>query len=131
MTDTQHPFVPGARVAVRERYGNDITEGFVDKAYKSGRFTLRGSSQQWRPWQTHLGDRTWSATETGSGWGRRSLDIWDESTHTEICAQIDAKRARNRWGNIRRKIEGVRDPTNALCDAIEAALSLENAPVSA
>lgn len=122
---SENPFIPGARVAVGEKYGDGVTEGFVEKVHKSGRFTLKGSAQQWKPWKsTWSSGPRWSATETGTGWGRRSLDIWDDETDKEITARIDAHKARLKWRDLRSKLSNVREPTVALCDAVEAALAL-------
>ena len=123
MTETASPFVPGARVAVTERFGNAMTEAFVEKVYKSGNFTLRGSNQQWKPWKsTWSNEPRWSAVETGSGYSRRRLDLWDETTDAEITEKIETERTRQRWRALRVKIEAVRNPTPAFCDALEAAL---------
>ena len=120
---TDHPFVPGARVAVRNLYSDRVIENFVDKVYKTGNFTLRGSSQQWKPWQNSYGQRTWAASETGSGrWSGSRLDLWDETTDAKISADIEASKARHRWNDLRRKVERIREPDNVLCDAIEVAL---------
>jgi len=122
---TESPFIPGARVAVGDKFADSVTEGFVDKAYKGGNFTLRGSKQQWRPWCTRgsAGPR-WSAMETGSGWARRRLDIWDATTDKEISEKVEAHKARLKWRDLRSKLEAVKEPTLELCDAIEAALAI-------
>ena len=134
MSKTEHPFVPGARVAVSEKYSDNrlltkksaayVTESFVEKVYKSGNFTLRGSKQQWSPWQSTWGDKRWSAIETGSGYHRRRLDLWDETTDREIKDKIDEQNVKRRWRDIRSKIDNTKEPTAALCDAVEAALAL-------
>lgn len=64
----KHLFVPGARVAIRDKHGDGYREAFVDKVYKNGNFTLR--SQQWRPWRPGAhDDGRWCAHETGErGW---------------------------------------------------------------
>jgi hypothetical protein len=121
---TEHPFRPGARVAVSERYSDEVSEAFVEKVYKTGNFTLRGSKKQWRPWQYNWGDTSrWSATETGSGWSRGRLDLWDETTDAELSAKIAEKHLKTRWREIKGKLDAVKHPTPTLCDAIEAALS--------
>lgn len=115
-TDTKtSPFVPGARVAVRYGYHGDWREAFVDKVYKTRRFTLRGSSQQWRP--TYQG----GALETGTkGYSRGEVRIWSP----EMDAAMDDAARRRRLGTLRDRI--VRAPaelfTDAMLDAIEAAL---------
>jgi hypothetical protein len=120
---SETPFIPGARVAVSEKYSDGLTEGLVEKVYKNGNFTIRGSKQQWRPWQNNYGGRNWGAMETGSGWHRRTLKLWDETTDKEIQQKIEEQRTKERWRAIRAKIEGMRYPTPALCDSVEAALS--------
>jgi hypothetical protein len=126
---TENPFVPGTRVAVSSRWDEDITEGFVEKVYKSGNFTLRGSKQQWRSWQQHNygeGPGRWSAIQTGGGYTRRRLDLWDETTDTEIREKIEARQTKQRWRNIRAKIDNMREPTAAMCAALEAALTVSD-----
>lgn len=115
-TDTKtSPFVPGARVAIRYGYYGEWREAFVDKVYKTGRFTLRGSSQQWRP--TDHG----RAIQTGAkGDGRGEARIWSP----EIDAAIDNAARRRRLGVLRDRIARARVEsfTDAMLDAIEAAL---------
>ncbi len=118
------PFIPGARVAVGERYGDEVTEGFVDKVYENGNFTLRGDKQQWRGYQSSFSDRRWSALETRGGYQRRRLDLWDAETDKDIREKMDARRSRIRWQRIKLKIDATKEPTPALCDAIEAALAI-------
>ena len=111
-------------MAVSGRYGSGVTEAFVDKVYKNGRFTLRGSKQQWRPWSHAWSDTTrWSATETGSGWSRQRLDLWDETTDKELSELLEAERTKTRWRDLQAKVHDIRHPTAALCDAIESALT--------
>lgn len=87
--DETSPFVPGARVAIECRWSTkNFTEGFIDRVYKTGNFTLRGSSQQWRPWRRQ-GD--WRARQTGAD--RRfsnpqNLRIWNDATNAEITGAI-------------------------------------------
>lgn len=124
---SESPFIPGARVAVSERWGDGVTEAFVDKTYKGGNFTLRGSKQQWRPWKsTWSSGPRWSATETGSSYNRGRLDIWDAAADKEITERIEAHKAKIRWRKLISKVEAVQDPTAALCDAVEAALALSS-----
>lgn len=129
----ESPFVPGARVAIigdngwrRLRY----REGFVDKVYKTGRFTLRGSSQQWRPWKPSnsvLGSDYWTATATGDrGFGDHGrLRIWDAAADAEISAVIAEGERERRIKDIARRFERL-DPSKideAALDVIEAALA--------
>ena len=126
------PFVPGARVAIGDRYGEGTAEGFVDKLYKSGNFTLRGSRQQWRSWKTtYDGQPRWSAVETGGGYYRRRLDIWDASTDKEIKDRLERHKTKLRWRDLRAKVDNVQHPTPAFCDALEAALAVLRSPQEA
>lgn len=124
---SESPFVPGARVAIRDRYGDGRTEAFVEKVHTNGNFTLRGSKQQWRPWRSGY-DGRWSAHETGGGYGRRALDIWDETTDAttdaEIAAAVAKTRRRTRLREIQERVRRlqVNSTTDAMLDAIEAAL---------
>jgi hypothetical protein len=119
-----NPFKPGARVAISTRYTNEVHESFVEKLYKSGRFTLRGSAQQWKPYCWGV-DQAWSATETGSGYVRGHLKIWDETTDAEITSRIAEQKLRARWDKIRHRVGSVdrKNVTEEVCDAIEAALT--------
>lgn len=84
-----HPFKPGTRVAVSEgRYTGGYREAFVDRVYKTGRFTLVGDPdrKQWtaRKWSGFgSGPAIWQAS--GSSYSG-SLKIWDETTDAEITA---------------------------------------------
>lgn len=122
MADPVSPFVPGARVALSSRFRDGYDERFVDRVYKSGRFTLvGGKGQQWRPWHTRDG---WYARETGSGWARGSLRPWDDSTDAEISAVIAQASRKERALKLRRRFEQIRPDnfTDAMLDAIEAVL---------
>jgi hypothetical protein len=122
---SESPFVPGARVAVSQRYSDEITESFVEKVYKNGNFTLRGSKQQWKPWShTWSKIQRWSASETGGDRHRKRLEFWDDATDKEIRAKLDEQAVKRRWRDIRSKIDGTKYPTAAMCDAIEAALTV-------
>lgn len=120
------PFKPGARVAVNVRCSDDVRESFVEKVHKNGNFTLHGSSQQWRPsgGPSVLSAR-YHAFETRSGYSRGHLILWDEAADVDITAKIAATKLKNRWRDIRNKIDQLREcPNEATCDAIEAALAL-------
>lgn len=84
-----HPFKPGTRVAVSEgRYTGGYREAFVDKVYKTGRFTLVGdlARKQWTPrlWGfCGPNPPTWEAWNSGGG---ATIKIWDETTDAEITA---------------------------------------------
>lgn len=121
----EHPFVPGARVAVYDRYGDGLREGFVDKVYKTGNFTLRGSNQQWRPWRPSYGGDCWSASSTGSSsWERGRLDLWDQATDEKISKKIAATKLKERWNRLGRRLDAVKNPTAEFCDAIDQALNV-------
>jgi hypothetical protein len=125
------PFIPGARVAIKSRYVDDYTEAFVDKVHKSGNFTLKGSPQQWRPWRTAYDDEvSWSAVETGGGWSRRHLKLWDESTDAEIKEKMAATKRRQRFEEIKRRLHNMApaEATDAMLDQIEAALPKKAMP---
>lgn len=117
-----NPFVPGTRVAIKSKY-DGLSEGFVDKVYKSGRFILRGSTQQYRPDNYNNGD-TWNAWETGDGWFKRSLRIWNAETDSEILATNAANARKAKWHALKSRIERMREGelTDAMLEAIEAAL---------
>jgi hypothetical protein len=129
MCEKVSPFVPGARVAIASTngwYRPRYAEAFVEKAHKSGRFTLKGSSQQWRPHEPQ-GDyrKTWEATQTGDGWSRQSLKIWDASTDAEISAAIAEEKREMRVQAIVKRLDrrdAAQHITEAALDQIEAAL---------
>lgn len=122
------PFVPGARVAITDGWDN-WREGFVEKAHKTGRFTLKGSDQQWRPNEpsgTEWGYKYWRADKTGGGYGRSWLRIWDDEADSDI-KEIFAKQARkNRHKQLRERFDRVSedDLTDAMLDKIESALPI-------
>lgn len=112
------PFVPGARVAVRYGLNSEWREDFVDKVYKAGRFTLRGSKKQWRP------HRDGSASMAGGGWGYIEARIWNAEIESEIREAMDLSNRRRRLYDIQDRIRSARAEwfTDAQIDAIEAAL---------
>jgi hypothetical protein len=101
----ESPFSPGARVAIQVDGGyygpTGYKEQFVDKVFKTGRFTLRESNQQWRPQAPSSYQPHWTAAQTGDqGYSRRpSLRIWDDEANHEI---IDAIALRNRFEKFKR-----------------------------
>lgn len=122
MSDT--PFVPGARCAI-ELGGGVYREAFVDRAYKSGRFTLvGGGGQQWRPFIYSDPNSYWQAIETGDYWRRATLSIWDQSTDERIREGIAKETRRRRLITIQRRIENLHtsEMTDAVLTALEAAL---------
>jgi len=127
MSDEQSPFVTGARVAVRQSnyYGYNVNyiERFVDKVYKTGRFTLVGDTkkppQQWSPrsWRGFRGNSKieWTAIKTGdSGYHRSELKIWDESTDKEISDKIAQSRRRDLHSRLVDQIQKI--PSDKLTD---------------
>lgn len=120
--EQDHPFKPGLRVALTSRYSDTPREGFVDKVHKSGRFTLVGSTQQWRPsrfgWSD--GQVEWSAHATGDNWDREGVRVWDAETDKAVAQEALADRV----AAVRKRLERF-DPeklTEATVDALEAAL---------
>jgi hypothetical protein len=87
---SESPFVAGARVAIEVEGGyhapTGYKEAFVDKAFKTGRFTLRGSAQQWRPYEPAGYTPYWNASQTGNHGYRMGgrLRIWDDAANTEM-----------------------------------------------
>ena len=123
MSDEQSPFVPGARVALLHGYSGNYIERFVDKVYKTGRFTLKGDTskppQQWRPstWRVFgRGDKTeWTASRTGeTGYMRSQLKIWNEDTDKEISEKIAQSRRRDLHSRIVDQIQKI--PSDKLTD---------------
>ncbi len=109
-------FVPGARVAVDNN--GSFRESFVDRVHKNGNFTLRGSSQQWRPYQN-------TARPTGdSSWMRPRLQIWDETNNARIRSAIAAQNRLDRIRIIRARLDNTKSDeiTDEQLTAIEAAL---------
>lgn len=119
---TEHDFKPGTRVAVNSRWSDgDLYEGFVDKLYKSGRFTLRGSAQQWKAYRDN--GEPWQAMETGSGRHRRTLRIWTDETDAEIKAHQDRKWAKKMLNVLTARLERVSEPSKEF--AFELRLLME------
>lgn len=88
----EHPFQPGARVAIQQNYGwkgTTYREAFVDKVYKTGRFTLKDDPDrgQWKPYRGGWPEpRQWEASMSGyRGW----LLIWDDTTDAMIAEARD------------------------------------------
>ena len=108
---TDNPFVPGVRVAIESNAGFGTPTGykqaFVDKVYKTGRFTLQGSTQQWLPHSPGGSTSYWSASQTGPrGYsGRDKLRIWDDANNAEICEAIQICTRCFRFRDLRAKID--------------------------
>lgn len=122
-TEQVSPFISGARVAVKERYGDGYAEAFVDKVYKTGNFTLRDSKQQWRPWSPsrYDADGAWTAMEAGDStiWHKRVLRIWNDSTDREIQSAIAKIVRRKRLGAIIERLRNL-SPNDIIDEAVTA-----------
>lgn len=110
MSDAISPFVTGARVAIEVGGGYSAPmsykEDFIEKAFKNGRFTLRGSNQQWRPSAPGGYDKYWLANETGHG--RDRLRIWDEAADVEIIAANASLARYQKFQKLKLEIENGR-----------------------
>lgn len=141
MTDEfTSPFVPGSRVAVQSGYTNDWREDFVDKVYKTGRFTLRSDQSkppsQWRPNSYRSfsanGEKErplrWTAHKTGERWNRSHLKLWDDEADKEISEAIAETGRKTRWRRLNEKLNKLRggEITDAFLDKIEEALSVNS-----
>ena len=126
----ESPFIPGARVAIMSSsvYHADVREAFVDKVHKSGNFTLRGSRQQWRPWGPSTYQTEWRAIETGEGYSKRKLVIWDDSTDAKIQEQKAEIKRNQRCHEIRDRVSSLSfdSVTDAMLDQIKAALPAQS-----
>lgn len=128
MTEQKSPFVVGARMAVRDNRDGPWREAFVAKVYKNGRFVLRDSVQQWRPFNCHnYGSDAliWHARKAGqSAWDTSALLIWDDTTAAQIAEENGAYSRRNRWAALMQRLRFMRaaDATDEMLDQIEAAL---------
>jgi len=112
MSKTDHPFQPGARVAVDRspRFSNYRSwhEDFVLKVYKNGNFVLKGEpTQQWRAWSVVRADEVPSAHRTGEG-GRGFLKLWTEQADREIKADIAETKRQARWSDVSIAIDRIR-----------------------
>lgn len=119
--ETDHPFKPGLRVALTIGYSETPREGFVDKVHKSGRFTLVGSVQQWRPscYGFAQGRVEWGAHRTGgNSWDRSSVRVWDAESDKAIAQHALFER----MNKVRDRIEHIKkaDLTEAMVSALEA-----------
>lgn len=103
---TDHPFIPGTRVAVQAhddwRIPVSFKSGVVAKVLKSGRFTLEGSPQQWRAYPPSS-NGWWHAISTGSSNG--SLRIWDHTTEADILNKNAIARRCRRYETARSIID--------------------------
>lgn len=121
----QSPFVTGTRVAISNGWDN-WHEGEIEKVYKTGRFTLKGCTKQWRP-SSPLGESGyWRAHPTGGdNWSRTYLRIWDERADAEIKEIFAAQARKNRRRKLHDLLGAIHDGnlTDAMLDQIEAAVS--------
>jgi hypothetical protein len=118
----QSPFVPGARVAIVTGYDRKTyTEGFVDRVYKSGNFTLRDyvGRQQWRP----VRNSNRACCTRKSRWGTH-LILWDENVNAEINAAMLSDAVCKRWQGVTNRVMSIHhtQATDELCNAVETAL---------
>lgn len=119
-----NPFLPGARVAIEVDGGyhapTGYKEAFVDKAFKNGRFTLRDSKQQWRPYEPAGYTQYWHAGETGDH-GYRSGDrlrIWDDAADAEIVEANATRRRHDRFTDLQREIDRLRFSSELVTDEV-------------
>ncbi|MET4529186.1 hypothetical protein [Bradyrhizobium sp. JR18.2] len=129
----EHPFIPGAKVAMQSggRWGAAEWQEFeVEKLFKNGRFTLKGREGQWNaypPSANGYGDKHWHAYRAGSSrYGEGTLLIWDENSDAEIKEGFATSAREKRLKKLQHGFERLRygDVTDAALDAIESALSL-------
>lgn len=104
IVEEQSPFVPGARVAMDVTAPGALTHykvGWVDKVYKNGNFTLKGSKQQYSAYQTGAfpgSPSRWRAQRTGRDFCNRTvLRIWDDESDAEITAAIQRRELQKRF----------------------------------
>ncbi|MDB5607745.1 MAG: hypothetical protein JWP25_4645 [Bradyrhizobium sp.] len=120
----EHPFVPGARVAIEVDRSNytpiGYKEAFVDKVFKTGRFTLRDSKQQWRPYEPAHYQPHWYASQTGDhGWrGGGRLRIWDEGADAEITYAIATHRRYQQFTELKAQIVCLRFSPELVTDEV-------------
>ncbi len=118
------PFQPGVRVAIdRGIYGYE--EGIVEKVYKTGRFVLKGSTQQWRPFQPGYNSH-WCAEETGPrGWHSYLARVWDAEADQEIAEKKAAAERRRRLFVVKQAVNNLRPESvsEELVASLEVALA--------
>lgn len=133
MSEQEHPFVPGAKVAMRlgNRWGASEWQEFeVEKLFKNGRFTLKDRDGQWNaypPSTNEWGDKHWHAHRAGtSRYNDGTVFIWNEDSDAMIKAGFAELDRERRFKQIQRRFERLRytELSGASLDAIEAALSL-------
>lgn len=119
------PFVPGARVAIEVDGGyhapTGYKEAFVDKTFKTGRFTLLYSKQQWRPYEpTSNWTPYWRASETGESYRRNRLRIWDDAADAEIVEAIATRRRFEKFSALKTEIDRLRFDGERVTDEVLA-----------
>lgn len=124
-----HPFQVGTRVAIQSGLNRDhYEECRVAKVYKTGHIVLENSEQRWRPYSQRPyggdGSNRWYARPAGGGYHWSTVLLWDEATDKEIREAVEATARKCRWSALAERVSKLRgdDITDALCDAIEAAL---------
>lgn len=95
MSEQEHPFQPGVEVVVTKGWGGarKIAMGRVAKVYKTGKFTIEGSAQQYRAF---FDDSTkeWRGNQTGSSY--YPLTVYLPSKKWEAKAAQEAMAAKLR-----------------------------------
>jgi hypothetical protein len=131
----EHPFVPGAKVAMNNcsRWGASEWQEFeVEKLFKNGRFTLKGREGQWSaypPSENSYGEKHWHAHRAGaSRYGDGVLLIWNENSDAEIKEGFATFAREKRLKKLQHRFERLRysDVTDAALDAIESSLALSS-----
>jgi hypothetical protein len=130
MTKTiNHPFQPGARVAVCTHIDAPYHEAHVERTCANGNFILVGSKQQYRASSSMLRSDSsvrWYAKKTGQDvlGDRTVVKLWDAAAEAEI-ASINAELSRRaRLRHVQRCIEKltITDATEDVLDALETLL---------
>lgn len=129
---TEHPFVPGAKVAMRlgNRWGASEWQSYeVEKLFKTGRFTLKDRDGQWNacpPSQNDFGEKYWRAHRAGtSRYNDGEVIIWNEDTDQMIREGFLELQREQRLKTLQRRFERLKytEVTHTALDAIEAALA--------
>lgn len=104
----EHPFKPGLEVAiVNRRYSFSIRRATVNKLHKSGRFTLTGSSQQWKASLSGWGDKTWFAWSTNSRWDSDCIELITPALMKEAEGHALVRRGRKAIDRMKQPKGGV------------------------
>ncbi len=133
---TDHPFVPGAKVAMRlgNRWGaSEWQPHEVEKVFKTGRFTLKEREGQWNaypPSHNGYGEKYWHAHRAGaSRYNDGEVIIWNEETDQMIRDGFAELKREQRLSALQRRFERLKytDVTDAALDAIEAEMAVSPA----